>query len=101
MQVNVEGSKVLLAAMKEEGVSRIVFSSSAATYGEPTEVPVTEECSTIPTNPYGASKLKVDQLLAEAAKDGIAAISLRYFNVAGAHRGINGCSPNAIIRRRI
>ena len=89
MQVNVEGSKALLEVMKEEGISQIVFSSSAATYGEPTEVPVTEECPTIPTNPYGTSKLKVDQLLAEAAKDGIAAISLRYFNVAGAHRGNN------------
>lgn len=90
MQVNVEGSKALLEVMKEEGISQIVFSSSAATYGEPTEVPVTEECPTIPTNPYDTSKLKVDQLLAEAAKDGIAAISLRYFNVAGAHRGNDG-----------
>jgi len=90
MQVNVEGSKALLEVMKEEGISQIVFSSSAATYGEPTEVPVTEECPTIPTNPYGTSKLKVDQLLAETAKDGIAAISLRYFNVAGAHRGNHG-----------
>jgi UDP-glucose 4-epimerase len=84
MHVNVDGSTNLLDCMKELGVHKIVFSSTAATYGEPKEVPITEESLTEPTNPYGASKLKVDQLLTtRAATDGIAAISLRYFNVAG------------------
>ena len=94
MQVNVEGSTNLLDVMREVGVSKIVFSSTAATYGEPREVPITENSVTDPTNPYGASKLKVDQLLtARAASDGIAAISLRYFNVAGALKTANGWIP--------
>lgn len=85
MQVNVEGSAMLLDAMKANNVKKIVFSSSAATYGEPKEVPITENSPTSPTNPYGLSKLKVDQLLTQrVSADGIAAISLRYFNVAGA-----------------
>ncbi len=85
MQVNVGGSAQLLNVMKENNVKKIVFSSSAATYGEPEEVPITEKSPTKPTNPYGLSKLKVDQLLTQrASEDGIAAISLRYFNVAGA-----------------
>jgi UDP-glucose 4-epimerase len=72
-------------------VKKIVFSSTAATYGEPREVPITETSITDPTNPYGASKLKVDNLLtARAASDGIAAISLRYFNVAGALQTADG-----------
>lgn len=91
MKVNVEGTTILLDVMKEVGVTKIVFSSSAATYGEPTENLVTEDSHTVPTNPYGASKLAVDQLLsARATTDGIAAISLRYFNVAGAHKGASG-----------
>lgn len=84
-KVNVEGSKNVLSAMRSAGVKKIVFSSSAATYGEPTESPITEESETLPTNPYGLSKLTVDKLLAERAiADGFAACSLRYFNVAGA-----------------
>jgi UDP-glucose 4-epimerase len=90
LQVNVEGTQVLLHVMHTLGVEKIVFSSSAATYGEPIEVPVTEECATIPTNPYGLSKLKVENLLTEAALSGLAAISLRYFNVAGALQGRTG-----------
>ncbi len=91
MRVNVEGSRMLLDAMKENHVKQIVFSSSAATYGEPKEVPITESSPTSPTNPYGMSKLKVDQLLTQrASEDGIAAISLRYFNVAGALETLTG-----------
>lgn len=91
MRVNVEGSTMLLNAMKENNVNKIVFSSSAATYGEPEEVPITEKSPTNPTNPYGLSKLKVDQLLTKRAnEDGIAAISLRYFNVAGALKTSSG-----------
>ena len=85
MQINVEGSRNVLDAMKSEGVSRIVFSSSAATYGEPSAAPISEDYEALPTNPYGVTKLRVDELLSERARvDGFAATSLRYFNVAGA-----------------
>ncbi|MFC7220442.1 UDP-glucose 4-epimerase GalE [Streptomyces polyrhachis] len=83
---NVGGSIELLAAMREAGVGRLVFSSTAAVYGEPVSVPITEDAATVPTNPYGASKLAVDQMIAgECAAHGLAAVSLRYFNVAGAY----------------
>ncbi|WP_228978637.1 UDP-glucose 4-epimerase GalE [Streptomyces sp. DH12] len=83
---NVGGSMALLAAMRAAGVRRLVFSSTAATYGEPVATPLTETAPTAPTSPYGASKLAVDHMIAgEAAAHGLAAASLRYFNVAGAH----------------
>jgi UDP-glucose 4-epimerase len=83
---NVAGSLELLAAMREAGVRKLVFSSTAATYGEPRTVPITEDEPTLPTNPYGASKLAVDHMItSEAAAHGLAAVSLRYFNVAGAY----------------
>ncbi|MCX5381965.1 UDP-glucose 4-epimerase GalE [Streptomyces sp. NBC_00083] len=83
---NVGGTMALLAAMREAGVRRLVFSSTAATYGEPASVPVTETAPTAPTSPYGASKLAVDHMIAgECAAHGLAAVSLRYFNVAGAY----------------
>ncbi|MCW0214224.1 MAG: UDP-glucose 4-epimerase GalE [Pseudonocardia sp.] len=76
----------LLEAMREHAVPRIVFSSTAATYGEPEQVPILETSPTRPTNPYGASKLAIDMMLTSyAAAHGLAATSLRYFNVAGAH----------------
>ena len=82
--VNVNGSKNLLAQMKLAGVNRLVFSSTAATYGEPEVIPITEISQTNPTSPYGATKLEVDHAITEAANsDGLAAISLRYFNVVG------------------
>ncbi|MEV0905885.1 UDP-glucose 4-epimerase GalE [Streptomyces hokutonensis] len=83
---NVGGSMALLAAMREAGVRKLVFSSTAATYGEPEEVPIVETARTSPTNPYGASKLSVDFMItSEAAAHGLGAVSLRYFNVAGAY----------------
>ncbi|MEU4112544.1 MULTISPECIES: UDP-glucose 4-epimerase GalE [unclassified Streptomyces] len=83
---NVGGTMALLAAMREAGVGRLVFSSTAATYGEPEEVPIPESAPTRPTNPYGASKLAVDHMItSEAHAHGLAAVSLRYFNVAGAY----------------
>ena len=89
--VNVDGTEVLLNEMRAASISRIVFSSSAATYGEPKTVPILESDPTDPTNPYGASKLGVDHLLTRyAAEFGLAAISLRYFNVAGALKGAHG-----------
>ncbi len=82
---NVVGSLNLLDAMREAGVRRLVFSSTAATYGEPDSSPIPETAPTRPTNPYGASKLAVDSMIGyEAAAHGLAAVSLRYFNVAGA-----------------
>ncbi|MFF8291080.1 UDP-glucose 4-epimerase GalE [Streptomyces sp. NPDC016309] len=83
---NVGGTMALLAAMRDTGVGRLVFSSTAATYGEPVSTPLTETDPTAPTSPYGATKLAVDHMIAgEAAAHGLAAASLRYFNVAGAH----------------
>jgi UDP-glucose 4-epimerase len=76
----------LLEAMRATGVRRIVFSSTAAVYGEPDTVPITEDSPTRPTNAYGASKLAIDHLLTFAARaHGIAAMSFRYFNVGGAY----------------
>ncbi|MFC5148168.1 UDP-glucose 4-epimerase GalE [Streptomyces aureoversilis] len=83
---NVGGTADLLAAMRDAGVRTLVFSSTAATYGEPAGVPITEDAPTAPTNPYGATKLAVDHMIGgECAAHGLAAVSLRYFNVAGAY----------------
>ncbi|MFF5976499.1 UDP-glucose 4-epimerase GalE [Streptomyces sp. NPDC012769] len=83
---NVGGTMALIAAMRDAGVRRLVFSSTAATYGEPETVPITEAAPTAPTNPYGATKLAVDHMISgECAAHGLAAVSLRYFNVAGAY----------------
>ena len=86
-KVNVGGSKALFAKMKAHGISRIVLSSTAATYGEPKRVPITENDEPAPKNPYGATKLEIDRMVANS---GFSAISLRYFNVAGAYKGKNG-----------
>jgi UDP-glucose 4-epimerase len=89
-RTNVAGTLNLLDAIRTAGVERLVFSSTAATYGEPEDVPILETAPTVPTNPYGASKLSVDMAIgAECAAAGAAgrafgATSLRYFNVAGA-----------------
>jgi len=84
-RTNVGGTLNLLDAMRDAGVGRLVFSSTAATYGEPETVPIPETARTVPTNPYGASKLAVDQAIRyECAASGLGAVSLRYFNVAGA-----------------
>ncbi len=82
---NVIGTLNLLDAMREADIKRLVFSSTAAVYGAPEEIPILETAVTRPTNPYGGSKLAVDQMIGfEAAAHGLAAVSLRYFNVAGA-----------------
>src|SRR5215212_2102802 len=88
-QTNVGGSLALLEAMRAADCRRIVFSSTAATYGEPESVPIREDAPTRPTNTYGASKLAVDHMLTSyAVAHGFAAVSLRYFNVAGAAFGL-------------
>jgi UDP-glucose 4-epimerase len=82
---NVCGTLNLLEAMSAARVPRLVFSSTAAVYGEPEEIPILETAVTRPTNPYGGSKIAVDQLIGfMTAAHGLAAVSLRYFNVAGA-----------------
>ncbi len=91
---NVLGSLRLLNAMKHAGINKLVFSSSCATYGEPLERPITEQHSQIPVNPYGKTKLMVEQALYDY---GVAynfnSISLRYFNAAG-------CDPTGILGER-
>lgn len=82
---NVVGSLNLLDAMRAAGVRRLVFSSTAATYGEPAAVPIREDAPTAPTNAYGATKLAIDAMIGfESGAYQLAAASLRYFNVAGA-----------------
>jgi len=88
---NLGGTLALLEAMRVTGVNRIVFSSTAAVYGEPEHTPIDEAAPARPTSPYGASKLAVDTALAEYARmHRIGAVSLRYFNVAGAQVGRGG-----------
>lgn len=83
---NVGATLTLLEAMRAHGVRNLVFSSTAATYGEPEHVPITEDMPTAPTNPYGATKLAIDYAITSYAQaHGLAATSLRYFNVAGAY----------------
>lgn len=82
---NVGGSLNLLRAMISNNVLKIVFSSSAAVYGEPTKIPIKEEDLKIPTNPYGESKLIVEKILNWYGKAyGLSSVALRYFNAAGA-----------------
>jgi UDP-glucose 4-epimerase len=88
---NLVGSLRLLDAMRRHGVRKIVFSSTANVYGDPDETPIPETAPTRPPNPYAASKLAVDHALdGDAGAYGLAAVSLRYFNVAGAHRSGSG-----------
>jgi UDP-glucose 4-epimerase len=82
---NVAGTLNLLDAMRAGGVGRLVFSSTCATYGEPETIPIAEDEPTAPVNAYGASKLAVDLMIRDECRaHGLAAASLRYFNVAGA-----------------
>ncbi len=82
---NVIGSLSLLEAMAEEGVGRLVFSSTCAVYGEPQVLPLTETHPTAPVNAYGESKLVIERALRHVeAATGLRAIALRYFNAAGA-----------------
>ncbi len=83
---NLGESLALFDAMRRAGVGRIVFSSTAAVYGEPESTPILETDTARPTNPYGETKLAIDVTLTEHARlYGFAATSLRYFNVAGAY----------------
>jgi UDP-glucose 4-epimerase len=82
---NVGGTASLLSAMRDASVARIVFSSTAAVYGNPQRTPIDEAHPAQPVNPYGSSKLAVERMLADcSAAYGLRAVSLRYFNAAGA-----------------
>ena len=84
-RTNVIGTRNLLDAMREAGTARLVFSSTCAVYGEPDHVPMTEDLPTRPETSYGRSKLAVDHMIADECRaHGLGAVSLRYFNVAGA-----------------
>jgi len=82
---NVVGTLNLLDAMRESGVGRLVFSSTCATYGEPQQIPISESHPQQPINPYGTTKLMIEQVLRDYSQAyGLRAIALRYFNAAGA-----------------
>ena len=83
---NVYGTMCLLKVMTEYNVKKIVFSSTAATYGEAENIPIVEHDPTVPTNPYGETKLAVEKMLKWSEQAyGLKYVVLRYFNVAGAH----------------
>lgn len=82
---NVANTLLLLEAIKEEGIDRLVFSSTCATYGEPDRVPITEDLPQRPINPYGRTKLAVEWMLQDSARTwGLGSCALRYFNASGA-----------------
>ena len=82
---NVQGGQAFLRALAAAGVDRFVYSSTAAVYGMPDAMPITEATPTEPINPYGVTKLRFEAALAKAAAtSGLRAVALRYFNVAGA-----------------
>jgi UDP-glucose 4-epimerase len=90
-QVNIEGTLNLLKLCKEKGISKFVFASTAAVYGNPDDFPVTESSKEAPVNVYGQTKLEIDKYLAKnAVEQGISAISFRFFNVGGALKNTEG-----------
>ncbi len=96
---NVTGSLCLLQAMAEAGVRRLVLSSSATVYGEPQSVPIREDFPLSATNPYGRSKLMVEEILRDLCRSDPRwqVALLRYFNPVGAHEsGLIGEDPNGI-----
>lgn len=96
---NVGGTVTLVDVMQNHGVKKIVFSSSATVYGDPDRVPITEDCSLHPTNPYGNTKYMVELILRDVCVSDpeFSATLLRYFNPIGAHEsGLIGEKPNGI-----
>ncbi|HWZ65659.1 MAG TPA: NAD-dependent epimerase/dehydratase family protein, partial [Patescibacteria group bacterium] len=84
---NMVGSLRLLETMRVLNIKKLIFSSTAAVYGNPVHIPITEADPKDPTSPYGMSKLAVDMAIgSECVAHGLAATSLRYFNVAGAYK---------------
>lgn len=96
---NIYGTLVLLRVMRENGCKRIVFSSSATVYGMNNEAPYTEDMPTSATNPYGYTKVMIEQILRDccASDEEMSVVALRYFNPIGAHKsGLIGEDPNGI-----
>lgn len=96
---NITGTLNLLEAMKKHNVKKLVFSSSATVYGSPKKVPITEDMPLSTTNPYGTTKLMIEQILQDVcvADKEFKTVILRYFNPIGAHEnGIIGEDPNGI-----
>jgi UDP-glucose 4-epimerase len=89
-QVNTDGTNTLLNAMTQTGVDKIIFSSTAAVYGDTNDVPLLENSQINPINPYGQSKYAAEQLISGFANEGNAAVTFRYFNVAGSYKSDNG-----------
>ena len=89
-QVNAEGTRVLLEAMSEAKVSNIIFSSTAAVYGDSKIQPITESNEINPVNPYGKSKIEAERLISTFCSKGFAGITFRYFNVAGSYKSSAG-----------
>ena len=84
---NLYGTKVLLESMINNNIDKIVFSSTAAVYGEPENIPISETNRTCPTNPYGETKLAMEKMISWTAKaHNLHYVSLRYFNACGAHK---------------
>lgn len=84
---NLCGTKILLDSMVSNGIDKIVFSSTAATYGEPERIPILETDRTEPTNTYGETKLSMEKMFKWVGKaHGLRYVSLRYFNACGAHK---------------
>lgn len=103
---NVSNTIKLLSAMKEVGVNKFIFSSSAAVYGIPEIIPVSETAKLKPINPYGRTKAMIEKILEDLAENReIDYVSLRYFNVAGADPdgkvGPNSCQPTHLITRAL
>ena len=85
-QVNYQGTKVLLDLMTQVGINKIIFSSTAAVYGEAKTQPISESAALSAINPYGESKLKCEKEIGKKVTDGLAAITFRYFNVGGSYK---------------
>jgi UDP-glucose 4-epimerase len=89
-QINIDGVRILLEAMSDARVKNIIFSSTAAVYGHAVDQPISENTPIEPVNPYGKSKAEAEQAITNYCNQGFAAISFRYFNVAGSYKTSNG-----------
>ena len=89
-KVNYQGTRVLLDVMLRTGVSKIIFSSTAAVYGDTKTQPISESSALSALNPYGESKIQCEEEIERKVADGLAAITFRYFNVAGSYKNSLG-----------
>jgi UDP-glucose 4-epimerase len=87
-QINYQGTKVLLDVMTQVGINKIIFSSTAAVYGEAKTQPISESAELSAVNPYGQSKIKCEEEIGRRVAEGLSAIIFRYFNVAGSYKNV-------------